>query len=323
MKVTVLGWYDHGNVGDESYKITIPEFVKSPCTFTDKLNEDSDIFILGGGHVVLTDFVDQLKDKFNKYILSATVAEDAPFKLLKDFKKIIVRDKISQQNLTKNDIPCTLMPDLAFLLKPDRDKGKDLVKELFKGKHLYNKLITVVINSHLTPPSGEFLARNFNAFQGVVEQLTQIIDTTPASFLFVPFGQQDPHDDRVTNGWLASRCKYWKKNVVIYNQMQPQSLIDIVAYSDAVISTRLHASIFSCISGTPFVDITHHSKNTGFLETIDRMDWSIPYWQFNSQKCASLLKDFLNEARHREELLKMSEQQTEMIKEVGNVCSLQ
>ncbi len=319
-KAIVLGWYNHGNAGDECYKIALPKYLPDyDFVFTDDIKgEDADLFILGGGDVAKACFLNQLAGKKNKQIISASVVENAPFHLLKDFQKIVVRDKLSQTNLVKNNIPCELHPDLAFLLTPNPQNGKEFVKKMFKGRDLYEKLVTVVLNAHLIPPSDQFLARDFNTFHNAVEQLAQVIDSTCASFLFVPFSCKEPFDDRATNGWLASRCKFWQKNVVVYEQIAPQTLIDVIACSDATISTRLHASIFSCIGGTPFVDITHHSKNLGFLETINRKEWSVPYWQFDSNRCASLLKDFLV-TKPRESLKLMSKLQTDRINDVHRV----
>jgi polysaccharide pyruvyl transferase WcaK-like protein len=318
-KAIILGWYGHGNAGDECYKIALPKFLTDyQCTFTDEPKEDVDLFVLGGGHVVLNDFIDKIRTKTNKVILSATVVENAPFHKLHDFKRIMVRDVRSKKNLNDHGINCELVPDLAFLLSPDAKRGKEFIKKCFVGKDLYEKVVTVVLNAHLTPPSDEFLARDFSNFHYVVDRLAQVFDSTSASFLFLPFGCKEPFDDRVTNGWLASRCKFHQKNVVVYEQLQPQTLIDVIACSDVVISTRFHASVFSCLGGTPFIDITHHSKNQGFLETINRCDWSIPYWQFDANKCASLLKELLD-TRYREDLRLVSKLQTDRINDVHRI----
>lgn len=303
-KGTILGWYGHNNAGDESYKLTISKLLQNnSLIFTDKIIENTDFYVLGGGNVIDEFFTDQLKDIKNKYAISVSLTKPH---LLKDFKKILVRDKHSLELLQNNNIDCQLIPDLAFLLKPNKYD----IKNLFHDKELYEKLVVIVINSHLLPPSDEFLAKDFVTFNYVIERIAKIIDNTSASFLFVPFGQQEPYDDRVTNSILGQRCKYWKKNVILYEPVSPQNLLNIISCANVVISTRLHASIFSCVGGVPFIDLTHHSKNYNFLETIDKVKWSIPYWHFDQEKFKDLLNHLLNH-NYSEELNLLSKTKRE------------
>jgi polysaccharide pyruvyl transferase WcaK-like protein len=325
-KITVLGWYGHGNAGDESYKTSFPLlFPQYQLNFTDSLNEDhrknSDAFILGGGAVMEPAFLNQLKNiKKDKYIISVTANKNAPIELLKDYKKILVRDVNSQKTLNQLGVINTLMPDLAFLLRADKNAGYEFISKLFQQeKHeLYEKIVVIVYNAHLgIVDSDKYLAREQLNFLKVANDIADIADNTSASFVFVPFGTSQPWDDRITNSWLASKCKFWKKNIIIFDKINFQQLINIIASANAVISTRLHASIFSCIAGVPFIDITHHDKNLGFLSTINKTDWSVSYWRFDSIKCSSLLNNFLNKS-HTEELKQIVEKQQKLIKEVMN-----
>jgi polysaccharide pyruvyl transferase WcaK-like protein len=94
---------------------------------------------------------------------------------------------------------------------------------------------------------------------------------------------------------ISSRCKFWKKNLVIYDRLTVQKTLDMISTFDAVINTRLHSGIFSLISGVPFVDLTHHDKNKNFLETCGLQDFGISYWSFGSVQLASLLNRMLAE----------------------------
>lgn len=324
--ITVLGWYGHGNVGDESYKASFPLLLPEyNLTFTDSIGDDhrvSDAFILGGGAVVEKPFLKQLNGIDNKFIISVTANKSSPIEMLKNFKQIIVRDIKSQSELQTLGIKSTLMPDAAFLLKADRNEGHQFVRDLFKQERhdLYNKVIVIVYNAHLGVISEDrCLARDHINFLKTANDLADIIDSTPASFIFIPFGQRDPWDDRITNSWLASRCKFWKKNVVIYDRITFQQTLNIIASSDAVVSSRLHATIFGCVANVPFVDITHHDKNLGFLQTVGLEDWSVPYWRFDHTKCTTLLNEFLtNPIPHKDRLQTIVDKQRTNIKEVIN-----
>ena len=65
--ITVLGWYGHGNVGDESYKTSFPLlFPNYNLVFTDSLTNElkkkSAAVILGGGAVIEKPFLKQLSN---------------------------------------------------------------------------------------------------------------------------------------------------------------------------------------------------------------------------------------------------------------------
>lgn len=331
--ITVVGWYGHGNVGDESYKVSFPLLLPDySLTFTDNIKEEqmknASAFILGGGAVVEKPFLKQFEKIDNKFMMSVTANKDIPVEMVKKFKKIIVRDVRSQAALKELGIETTLMPDAAFLLKGDSSAGYNYLQNSFQQtKHeLYNKIIVIVYNAHLGVVSDDrHLARDQMTFLKNANDLASIIDNTPASFVFVPFGQQEPWDDRITNAWLSSRCKFWKKNLTIYDRISFQQVLDIIACSDAVVSSRLHASIFSCVSQVPFIDITHHDKNLGFLQTVGLEDWSVPYWRFDYTKCVSLLNEFLKTPTpHKDRLNVIVDKQRQKIKEViSNVRFLQ
>src|SRR5207249_4018803 len=94
--------------------------------------------------------------------------------------------------------------------------------------------------------------------------LAWVSDNTACSFVFMPFGTEMPHDDRTSNAFVSSRIKFWQKNSVIYDKLTVQETLDLVSACDAMISTRLHSSIFSVLAGVPLLDVTHNHKNKWF-----------------------------------------------------------
>ena len=142
------------------------------------------------------------------------------------------------------------------------------------------------------------------------------MDDTNASFVFIPFGGGDPQNDRITNGLAYAKCKFWKKNLMIYDQLSVQDTLDIFAAADASINTRLHASIFSTITGTPFIDLIHHDKNRVFVHSIMRPQWGLDYWHFNLNSARQLLNQFLGDKRKsdQKELLQIADKNREMLK---------
>lgn len=319
--VAVCGWYNKGNIGDESYKLSFPKiFPQHKLTFCETpIGINADAFILGGGDIVSPLFLKPMLGIKNKHALSVTVSE--PTNFLKDYNHIAVRDMRSMTNCGLSGVKAMYVPDFAFALDCNRERGKELIKKQFVSNELYTKVVVVVINNHLVPQHWGS-ARELMAFQQLAFEFTTAMDFTSASFLFVPFGQKMPYDDRITNSWVSHRCKWWKKNVVIYDQLGVQDTLDIISAADAVISTRLHSTIFACITGTPFIDITHNHKNQGFLETVGLMKYSMQYAGIQSDALVNKLQSIIGSSVIRDELNKVTMKQRGILNGFSKTVSL-
>ena len=317
----IIGWYNRFNIGDESYKLSFPKLFPE-YDFVFKDTGQADICILGGGNILSESYVRlALDSKVSKrYVFSASANKHSPFSLLKEFDGIVVRDKASQQLLLDHDVPCHLGADAAFCLNPDPAVGKQLLQTMFSDNKLdlYSKVVGVVLNGHLGQAKDAQLARDFITLNKAAQDIASVADSTPASFVFFPMSTGAPHDDRVTNGLVSSRCKFWKKNLSIYERLSVQQTLDIVSACDAVISTRLHSTIFSILANTPFVDLLHHDKNESFLETCGLKDFGLSYWNFSSYQLKTLLNRMLS---GRTELNDVRQSQDTLLREsVKYVC---
>lgn len=277
-QVTVLGWHGYKNIGDDSYTLAFPLlFPNYQFVFTDKLYKKEEIVILGGGDVMNPCFLSQL-EKFKpvkKYAMSVDIAHPR-----NDFDLVIPRNTGE-------------MLDFAFVLQPNKTKGQEIINRLFVGADLYQKKVVIVMNNFLVPDENT-LSRDYLTFEKACYDLARLMDSTSASFILLPFGNGFPRNDRIPNSILYSRCKFWKKNLVVYEQLDAQQTLDVCSAVDAVITTRLHGGIFSCIGGTPFIDLTHHSKTKFFLETIQKPEFGVNYWSMDINAVRKLLDEFLS-----------------------------
>jgi polysaccharide pyruvyl transferase WcaK-like protein len=114
----------------------------------------------------------------------------------------------------------------------------------------------------------------------MVNDTAEVIDKTPASFLFLPFSTSFPWDDRVSNGLVNSYSKYYNKNCVIYNKFSVMNYIDIISASDMIITSRFHGLIFGLGNMIPTTVISFHDKMGGFCNTIGKS--YIDYWNFSA-----------------------------------------
>ncbi len=299
-KITVLGWYGKKNIGDESYKLTFPKlFNNCEFTFTDDLKENgSDEYVLGGGDVLSEELINKITS-LNKpcRIISVSANDKIDPAQINKFESVFVRDNQSLEILKQKNISSNYLPDLAFALTPNKENGKKLIDTAFKDqkRHRYERIVVVVLNGYLLDNyEDNFDVRRFLNFQKLAFNLSHMMDSVNASFLFVPFGQDMPWDDRAANIAVLQKTKFWKKNAMIYSEDNVQNVLDIIAASDATISTRLHSTIFSIVGNVPFLDITHNHKNKWLLDTLNLNDFSVSYVDFDELKSKEKLNDLIN-----------------------------
>lgn len=304
MNLSVLGWYDHGNVGDEAFKLAFPKVLQGHnLTFSERLpDKDADMIILGGGDVLYPPFTKHLKGKpdVRQRAMSLSLMSNSDLDYIDKFEKVFVRDYRSLE-VAKNYNPVlprekvTYLPDFTFALTPDKVMGRSLLRKMFaaEGHELYEKVVVCVISAYIAFTGPQALGRDLTTFLDVTQKIATVADRTPASFVFLPFSTKPPWDDKMPGSWVASRCKFYRKNFAVWQRLGVQDTLNIIAAADAVVSSRLHSTIFSTISGVPFIDLTHHAKNKGFVETVEKTNWSVPLWDFSLSRFQGLVEQFI------------------------------
>lgn len=317
-RAAVLGFYGHGNCGDEAYQISFPLlFPDYDFLFVDTVEKIKslrpdllDCVIVGGGDIVHKNFLEGIYEIWCQtplYALSVTVTDQSDLKNLRNFNRVVVRDRKSLLTAAQHTDGAMYLPDFTFALAPDTSSGRKILEEKFEdsGQVLTDDFIVCVVNSYISFNDYKAPARDVLAFNNLCYHLAELCEKSSSSWVFLPFSTQSPWDDRATSAWLCNRCKNgYEKNLVIYDRLTPQDTLDIIAASSAVISTRLHSTIFSVIAGVPFIDITHHDKNLGFIETIDMLDYSANLWKYNPHKVERTLNNFFSEDSNVRERLK-------------------
>lgn len=296
-KVNVVGWYNKRNAGDESYKLSFPALFDYDFEFSERIKSGFDAYVLGGGDIVAPAFLKQFaKIEAPRHLMSVAFPEKINFALDGIFRSVLVRDNASLANAKGVGLDATLVPDFAFALKGDAATGREMIRKTFDAANaeLYEKIVGVVLNAHLMSEH-DGLAYNFARFERFCFELAMAADHCNASFLFIPFGKMMPWDDRAANATAVSRCKFFKKNVCLYEEVDAQATLDIIAALDCLVSTRLHSTIFAISNAVPFVDVTHNHKNQNLLETISYEKASLPYRCANSDDLIAAINHSLKE----------------------------
>jgi polysaccharide pyruvyl transferase WcaK-like protein len=326
MKVTILGWYNHHNAGDDAFMQSFPLLLAGHSVrFTENIkdNDDSDVLILGGGDVVYPTYTDQFAKFPNKrkIAFSVTLTVNSDLKRLDMFEHVYVRDVLSLEVSKKGSLDpsrVSLLPDVTFNLTPNPLVGKTWLKQQFaaEGLTLLPKVVVCVCSAYMAYNYDEALSRDTLNFLKVALDIAKTADNESASFVFLPFSTQAPWDDRMSNAWVAGHCHKWQKNYVIHQRLDVQQTLNIIAASNVVISTRLHSTVWSTLSGVPFIDLTHHSKNLGFIQTVGKTPWSMNLWEFGASPFRKLLSDLLDNDLPDKELKDYTTKAKEQLKAV-------
>ena len=296
MNILVFGWYNHGNIGDESFKISFKKVWNiHNFTFVDDITPEIsdmnfDLCIIGGGDVICkSNLIKCSKLNCKKIAISVTITNNSLTTELKILDYIYVRDELSLNNLKKIGFNnCELLPDISLVLSGNNVNGLKLINESFKTNmsDRYEKVYAITINAHLLG--------NYNSeskiktkFFSFVDEISSFIDNTNASFLFIPFSTRFPSDDRISNSYTNSQCKYYNKNSVIFDTLSVQDTLDVISACDFNITTRFHGLIFSQCVDTPCITISFHDKFEGYLKTINQ-DY-INYYDFSLKKINEFL----------------------------------
>ena len=133
MRIYVYGWYNHENLGDESYKLSFKEtWPEHEFFFTDNiLNIEYDLCIIGGGDVI-TEKSLKIISNFNcpKISISVTITSISLVPSIYILDHIYVRDMSSYNNLVNYGYTnVTYIPDISIILKGNKENGEKLIPE--------------------------------------------------------------------------------------------------------------------------------------------------------------------------------------------------
>jgi hypothetical protein len=218
--INIIGYYNHGNIGDEQYKLSFESlflklFNNSEISYNlnfydcDKINTVSfdvkDIIILGGGDVLNDYFLDKIISKFqgtNNKILAVSVGMPFP-SVLTDTNKLNIIDYIFLR--TKQDIhlfekyfyPHRIMylPDISLELilnvpKPlenkieqttNKNKFNLVYNNLKELKNEKKKIVCLSLNRHICK------SKNYDAILDNIAQFVKFLTNFDYHIVFIPF----------------------------------------------------------------------------------------------------------------------------------------
>lgn len=213
-----------------------------------------------------------LEEKRKRHIdIGAIGVSIGPFKSVRDEKSVVeylkrvdflaLRDKRSFDYAMSLDLPNDPIDafDLAALLP-------EIYQYRFGQKVQDNKkkVIGISLCNYESYIGGDLKneARRNEYLKNLIKQIDKL-DNIQFHF-FIINGNSRIGDSKITKETIFQCNLKNEYRIFNYNRSIKEVWLQI-ATCDLVISTRLHASIFACFSGTPFFLVEYHQKCTDFL----------------------------------------------------------
>ena len=304
--IYIIGYYGHANSGDEQYRLTFkyifdtylpPSNIKYTIIhidcdiIVDRVFNDNDIIILGGGDILTDYFLDQIILKFrNKPNKILAVSVGIPYiDIVINTNKLYIIDYIFLR--TKQDLDIVkkyfhpqkiyYIPDISyFLLNIKNDKkiydiNLDNTLEILKTVKNTKKIICVTLSRHIYSVNNSNYNKLVDAFAGFC--ITLILKNY--HIVLLPL-----NTNTLINGELESDILL---NTDIYNKIKEKNLsvlgnitmikfvinsIDIMSLYDnfyMCLSMRYHGCLYAIHKNIPFMPVYSTRKVSNLLTDIN------------------------------------------------------
>ena len=301
--ITVIGYYDHNNTGDEQYKLTFNKMIVDNLPYDrntkynirfvdcDKLKKteiiETEIIILGGGDILNNYFLDEINEKFkNKKNKIIAVSVGLPYiNILVKTEKLSIIDYIFLR--TEQDMETFgryfqkerlfYLPDISYYLKNiDISKQRNESCNVLDGiKKSGTKIIAFCLNRHIYSSSRE---ANYKDIVAEFAKTVAYLVDQKYFIVLLPFNTNDKvsENDVIFHTDIYNILdKKARKNVLnITSTLNVMEMYDIFSYFYLVVPMRFHACLFSIYQNVPLIPILTTKKVTNVLLDIK---WSHSY----------------------------------------------
>ncbi|WP_050616533.1 polysaccharide pyruvyl transferase CsaB [Bacillus testis] len=174
---------------------------------------------------------------------------------------ITVRDQFSKDYLEKLGVtkPETVVTsDIVFAFKKKHDRA--CMDSLDLGP--YEKLVAVSMRPWF---------EHTKQFEQTAQILDELIEKRNITPVFVPM---EGHHDTAASENVMKHMKHRDKCVMLGENFTPNQYLNFIADCDLTIGMRLHALIFSTLSGVPHIGLSYDKKVESLLKRSGMWDFS-------------------------------------------------
>ncbi len=229
--------------------------------------------------------------------------------VLKNFKFLVLRDKMSYNISCGMDLPYTpiLAADLAFMLP--RIKGISLSK----NKNNIKKIIGISL-CHYERYVGRNIDNEKRREDTIYTVLNELKKDKNIMFrFFVINGNRLTGDLELTQSMIKQLSLETKQYELISYSSHTLEVFDLIDACDLMYSTRLHGAIFAAVANVPSLLVEYHKKCTDYLDDIGvDQEWRIGDMQVSPTEVAIKIKKLLKGSQNsfypnRQEMINLSQ----------------
>lgn len=303
MNITILGYYGHGNYGDDLFEVIFKKIYSgNNLNFYDpnkitSIPDSTDIIICGGGDIINDWFMEQIaklkiraEKKAGKRIPTYAISIGVTFKksiptnkpyYLDIFDYWIVRNKIDV-DLLKSRYPesnIVYVPDVVHLLI--NYKPKKISKFINSWIRLGSGVSTPVVGIFLTNTISN---RGTNSnYDQEIDGFVKLITSIPTNFkiYLVPFnvGKNKYENDSILNEQIYKKLSSLQKERVQIKNFTLKELVDsfrssVYSYG---IAMRYHSHILCQTYSVPFISVSMTNKTYEYMKDFGIEEYMIDY----------------------------------------------
>ena len=292
--ILIIGFYNRGNLGDESYKITFNIIFGSNhnLTFTsiDDISfiekDKYDMIIFGGGDIICPYFMDKANILLAKYTgLVYAVSVGIPYPqyahYLNLFDHVFVRSKNDYELACKTigSHNVNFLCDSSILLSSVKKSASRCISGLI-GQHITQNNIKR-IGICLAQP----MFYNNSNTSNILYKLTQVFENISKYFENVEFHiiafnsyvKSEQECDYFINVKLAECLTKHNFKIVIHKEQTVRNMIKLIQNMDILLCMRYHSVMFALICHIPFVALYVSQKVSNLLIDNNIEQYSIKF----------------------------------------------
>jgi len=280
MKVAILGWYGHGNIGDEamleglqyllnkyfgatSFIVMTNIATATVPQFNIDLANNTDLLVYGGGEIINPNHMFVSRNRWTQWIHEPKIIMGCGVNAnqynefqeqvkmgLRDFEYIGLRDEIAY-NILREDPE--LQSKIALTLDPSM-----ILREKYGLNWNSTEKVGVIIPTDRTHRDFDrgILTTNIVASTRSILKQKLLLDGI-RQIKLVAFGKEDNDD--------AAACRQLKDclsefDVSIYEPLTVKDALDLLCSCQKIYTYRLHGLVFAHMLGIPYSYFSYHHK---------------------------------------------------------------
>jgi len=290
-KLTVLGWYNQRNVGDEAFKDALQLAASASgrrieLQFVTERLPPVDRLILGGGDVIRDFYLGRIPTDVAIYPIGVGLGYATEVALLADRRvpAAFFRNRSDVEIAKSAGLNAEYCPDMTFIL--DNEAPFDIALEA-------PKRLGVLLTDEVNPTWETRDNQSYLYYEYFKWELARILDYLSEfySIYFIPFSRLDSIDDSRIHHDVFRRMKMRSKVTLLERDLSASEALWLIGQLDLVITMKLHGMLFAVNRSVPFLNIGETRKTELFCHEQGFARLSVPRYSLEYNRFLEFVKE--------------------------------